>query len=55
VTLGADLEGAFEAARLLEWLCEVYVRARAIGEPRVLSAAELAAVAQRRSNPHGER
>ncbi|MDF5757231.1 class II aldolase/adducin family protein [Spongiactinospora sp. TRM90649] len=51
VTFGADLAAAFEAARLLEWLCEVYVRARAIGEPRVLSEAELAAVTRRRATP----
>ncbi len=51
VTIGADLEQAFEATRLLEWLCEVYVRARAVGEPRVLSEAELAAVVERALNP----
>src|SRR4051812_40463054 len=36
VAIGRDLEEAFENARLLEWLCGVYVRAKAIGEPRVL-------------------
>ncbi|GGL30940.1 fuculose phosphate aldolase [Planomonospora parontospora subsp. antibiotica] len=51
VTLGDDLAGAFEATRLLEWLCEVYVRARAVGEPRVLTDEQLAAVAHRAFNP----
>jgi L-fuculose-phosphate aldolase len=51
VTIGADLEEAFEATRLLEWLCEVYVRARSLGEPRLLSDAQLAAVVERALNP----
>ncbi|GAB3905409.1 hypothetical protein GCM10027612_74920 [Microbispora bryophytorum subsp. camponoti] len=34
VTIGAGLEQAFEATRLLEWLCEVYVRALGVGRPR---------------------
>ncbi|GLW12329.1 fuculose phosphate aldolase [Microtetraspora sp. NBRC 13810] len=51
VTLGADLETAFEATRLLEWLCEVYVRAKGVGEPRVLTEEELGAVVERALNP----
>ncbi|MGH3242464.1 MAG: class II aldolase/adducin family protein [Spirillospora sp.] len=51
VTLGRDLDEAFENARLLEWLCGVYVRAKAIGEPRVLTDEELAAVTQRGLSP----
>ncbi|MEV7008011.1 class II aldolase/adducin family protein [Streptosporangium sp. NPDC051022] len=51
VTVGDDLAQAFEATRLLEWLCEVYVRARAVGEPRVLTEEELAAVARRGMTP----
>ncbi|GAA4241880.1 class II aldolase/adducin family protein [Actinomadura meridiana] len=47
VTIGRDLDEAFENARLLEWLCGVYVRARAIGEPRILTAEELAKVTER--------
>ncbi|HEX2315297.1 MAG TPA: class II aldolase/adducin family protein [Thermomonospora sp.] len=47
VTVGADLEDAFENARLLEWLCGVYVRARSLGEPRLLTEAELRAVTAR--------
>lgn len=51
VTVGDDLPAAFEATRLLEWLCEVYVRARAVTEPRVLTAEELSAVALRALTP----
>jgi L-fuculose-phosphate aldolase len=51
VTIGDDLGAAFEATRLLEWLCEVYVRARSIGEPRVLTEEQLSAVVQRAFHP----
>ena len=51
VTIGRDLDDAFENARLLEWLCGVYVRAKAIGEPRVLTDAELAKVVERGLTP----
>ncbi|WP_030911922.1 class II aldolase/adducin family protein [Streptosporangium amethystogenes] len=51
VTIGGDLDGAFEATRLLEWLCEVYVRAKGIGEPRVLTEEQLAAVVRRAFEP----
>ncbi|MEV3923803.1 class II aldolase/adducin family protein [Actinomadura coerulea] len=47
VTIGRDLEEAYENARLLEWLCGVYVRAKSIGEPRVLTEEELAKVVER--------
>ncbi|MBA9004761.1 class II aldolase/adducin family protein [Thermomonospora cellulosilytica] len=47
VTIGTDLEDAFENARLLEWLCGVYVRARSIGEPRVLTDEQLRQVTER--------
>ncbi|MEV8632035.1 class II aldolase/adducin family protein [Streptosporangium sp. NPDC051023] len=50
VTLGDDLPQAFEATRLLEWLCEVYVRARAVGEPRTLTEEQLSAVVRRASH-----
>ncbi|WP_433334281.1 class II aldolase/adducin family protein [Spirillospora sp. CA-294931] len=49
VALGHDLGEAVENARLLEWLCEVYVHARAIGEPRVLTREELEAARRRYS------
>lgn len=51
VAIGRDLDEAFENARLLEWLCGVYVRARTIGEPRVLTDDELAAVVERGLTP----
>ncbi|MGW0479107.1 class II aldolase/adducin family protein [Nonomuraea sp. NPDC003214] len=51
VTIGATLEEAFEAARLLEWLCEVYVRGLGVGEPTVLTEDQLAAVVERALNP----
>ncbi|MBW8485461.1 class II aldolase/adducin family protein [Actinomadura parmotrematis] len=47
VALGYSLDEAYENARLLEWLCGVYVRAKAIGEPRVLTEEQLAAVVER--------
>ncbi|GAB3478296.1 class II aldolase/adducin family protein [Nocardiopsis coralliicola] len=44
VGLGAGAEEAFAAMELLEWLCGVYVEARRLGEPRVLTEDELAEV-----------
>jgi L-fuculose-phosphate aldolase len=40
---GGDARQALERTILLEWLCEVYWRAAAAGEPRVLSHEQLAA------------
>ncbi|MEW9551322.1 class II aldolase/adducin family protein [Nonomuraea sp. NPDC050783] len=51
VTIGASLEQAFEATRLLEWLCEVYVRGLSVGRPAVLTEEQLAAVVERALNP----
>ncbi|MEU8175947.1 class II aldolase/adducin family protein [Microbispora hainanensis] len=51
VTIGGGDEGgleqAFEATRLLEWLCEVYVRALGVGRPTVLTEDQLTAVIER--------
>lgn len=47
VTIGRDPSEAFEHARLLEWLCGVYLDAARLGTPRVLSEDELAAVRHR--------
>jgi L-fuculose-phosphate aldolase len=44
VCFASDCAAATELALLLEWACEVYWRARAVGEPRVLSENELQAV-----------
>ncbi|MBP2703118.1 class II aldolase/adducin family protein [Microbispora sp. RL4-1S] len=51
VTIGATLEQAFEATRLLEWLCEVYVRALGVGSPHVLTEEQLVAVIERALSP----
>ncbi|MFI7443377.1 class II aldolase/adducin family protein [Nonomuraea indica] len=51
VTVGATLEEAFEATRLLEWLCEVYVRGLGVGTPTVLTGEQLDAVVERALNP----
>ncbi len=44
VTWGGSLDQAYQRAVLLEWLAQVYRLARCHGEPRILSAAELAEV-----------
>jgi L-fuculose-phosphate aldolase len=44
VTIGRTLDEAYDRATLLEWLCELYLKAAGIGDPHVLSADELAAV-----------
>ena len=44
VCFAGDCHAATELALLLEWACEVYWRASAIGDPRVLSEDELAGV-----------
>ncbi|NYI96698.1 L-fuculose-phosphate aldolase [Streptomonospora nanhaiensis] len=47
VAIGADVDEALANARLLEWLCGVYIGARALGGPRILTEDELAAVRDR--------
>jgi L-fuculose-phosphate aldolase len=44
VAYGASLAEAYHRAQLLEWLADVYWRAKLFGEPRILDDAELAAV-----------
>ncbi len=44
VTLGGDLTAAVENALLLEWLCELYLRASSIGTPRTLTPEQQAGV-----------
>jgi len=41
---GATLQQAYERALLLEWLAKVYRLSLSYGEPRILSADELAEV-----------
>jgi L-fuculose-phosphate aldolase len=45
VAVGDDAWQALERSLLLEWVCEVYWRAAAVGEPRPLGERELAAAA----------
>jgi L-fuculose-phosphate aldolase len=45
VTVGPDLVTAHEKSVYLEWLCDVYLRARAAGTPRLLSPEQVTAVA----------
>jgi L-fuculose-phosphate aldolase len=44
LTFGGDVGQAVELSLLLEWACEVYWRAAALGTPRALGAGELGAV-----------
>jgi L-fuculose-phosphate aldolase len=41
VAVGQDVEQAYDRARLLEWLAELYYRSSRLGSPRVLTPAEL--------------
>jgi L-fuculose-phosphate aldolase len=44
VTTGPDLKTAHDRAVYLEWLCDVYLRAAAVGKPRLLPPEEIEAV-----------
>ena len=44
IAYAADLAEAYQRAELVEWLCDVYMRARSLGTPRILNDTELAAV-----------
>jgi L-fuculose-phosphate aldolase len=45
VTVGPDLVAAHDKSVSLEWLCDLVLRASSAGTPRLLPAAEIAAVA----------
>jgi L-fuculose-phosphate aldolase len=45
LTYGRDLADAYERALLVEWLADVYLSARAVGTPRILTDEELGQVA----------
>jgi L-fuculose-phosphate aldolase len=47
ITTGTTLKQAYTNALYLEWMCELVVKARLLGEPRLLSPEELAVVAER--------
>lgn len=46
ITYGSDLAQAYLRAQFLEWMCDIYLRSQAFGNPRILSDRELAAVAE---------
>jgi len=46
IAYGSTIEQAYDRALLVEWLAEVYWRARLAGTPRILDQAELDAVTQ---------
>jgi len=46
ITYGNSLAEAFLRAQLIEWLADIWTRARTLGEPRILSDGELAEVAE---------
>jgi L-fuculose-phosphate aldolase len=54
VTVGPDLVTAQDKSSYLEWLCDVYLRARAVGSPRVLPPAEIDAVREKMAG-YGQR
>jgi L-fuculose-phosphate aldolase len=41
LTVGGTLAQAYSRAQYLEWLCEVWLRARSAGQPRLLDPAEI--------------
>lgn len=45
ITIGRTLPEAYAKAQYLEWLCDVWLRARSAGEPRLLPDDEIARVA----------
>jgi len=45
-TIGPSLAKAYDLGVLLEWLCRLWHQARAVGEPRLLPAAEIAHVGE---------
>ena len=47
LVLGEHLGAAYAGARQLEWLCDVWLRARAVGEPRLLTEAQISVAGQR--------
>ena len=47
VTLGDRLSRAYDRARQLEWLCQLWLTATSAGQPRLLDDADLARAAER--------
>src|SRR5262245_18450538 len=49
ITVGDSLGRAYERAQYLEWLCDVWLRARSVGSPRLLEDAEIEKVGEKLS------
>jgi L-fuculose-phosphate aldolase len=47
ITVGHSLAHAYSRAQYLEWLCDVWLRARSVGRPRLLDDAEIEKVAEK--------
>lgn len=47
ITYGRTLASAYARAEQLEWLCDVWLRARSVGMPRLLDAAEIDRVVEK--------
>jgi L-fuculose-phosphate aldolase len=47
LTIGDSLAQAYSRAQYLEWLCDVWLRAQAVGSPRLLTDAEIARVGEK--------
>jgi L-fuculose-phosphate aldolase len=54
VTTGPDLRTAVTRAQALEWVCDVYLRAAAAGQPRLLPRGEIETVVRKLSG-YGQR
>jgi L-fuculose-phosphate aldolase len=46
ITYGSSLPQAYDLALLLEWLAQIYWQAKQLGEPRLLTAEQIAEVAE---------
>lgn len=47
ITVGATIEAAYARARTLEWLCELWLRAKSAGEPKLLPDEEIHRVVEK--------
>ena len=54
ITYAPTLDAAYSQAAYLEWTCEVYLRASAVGEPRILPPEEIETV-RRKLTTYGPR
>ena len=47
VVTGPDLASTYVLAQELEWVCELYLRTRTVGAPKILSEEQIAAVTRK--------